>query len=147
MENVSLWSVSYTHLDVYKRQDYIRRPRLSRSALRLRDEGCRITDVAFELGLDVYKRQGHRFRTSATLTPSRVKVVYLSYSQSVGALRLTRAFSPAPPSGCMTGREMTRRVQPEVSTEGDSLFGDEREDAGAEEAPPAVDNAPEDRCV
>ena len=30
--------------------DYIRRLRLSRSALRLRDEGCRITDVAFELG-------------------------------------------------------------------------------------------------
>lgn len=42
---------------------------------------------------------------------------------------------------------MKRRVQPEVSTEGDSLLGDELEDAGAEEAPPAVDNAPEDaRC-
>lgn len=39
--------------------DYIRRLRLSRSALRLRDEGCRITDVAFELGfgsVDGYQR-------------------------------------------------------------------------------------------
>ena len=42
---------------------------------------------------------------------------------------------------------MKRRVQPEVSTEGDSLFGDELEDAGAEEAPPAVDNAPEDAAL
>ena len=42
---------------------------------------------------------------------------------------------------------MKRRVQPEVSTEGDSLPGDELEDAGAEEAPPAVDNAPEDAAV
>ena len=30
--------------------EYIRRLRLSRSALRLRDEGCRVTDVAFDLG-------------------------------------------------------------------------------------------------
>lgn len=39
--------------------DYIRRLRLSRSALRLRDEGCRITDVAFERGfgsVDGYQR-------------------------------------------------------------------------------------------
>lgn len=42
---------------------------------------------------------------------------------------------------------MKRRVQPEVSTEGDSLLGDELEDAGAEEAPPAVDNAPEDAAL
>lgn len=39
--------------------DYIRRLRLSRSALRLRDEKCRITDVAFDMGfnsVDGYRR-------------------------------------------------------------------------------------------
>jgi len=39
--------------------DYIRRLRLSRSALKLRDEACRVTDVAFELGfgsVDGYQR-------------------------------------------------------------------------------------------
>ncbi len=39
--------------------DYVRRLKLSRSALRLRDEGCRVTDVAFDLGfgsVDGYQR-------------------------------------------------------------------------------------------
>lgn len=39
--------------------EYIRRLRLSRSALRLRDENCRVTDVAFDLGfgsVDGYTR-------------------------------------------------------------------------------------------
>lgn len=39
--------------------DYIRRLRLSHSALRLRDEGCKIVDVAFQLGfgsVDGYQR-------------------------------------------------------------------------------------------
>lgn len=39
--------------------DYIRRLRLSRSALRLRDEGCRVIDVAFDMGfksVDGYQR-------------------------------------------------------------------------------------------
>jgi len=39
--------------------DYIRRLKLSRSALRLRDEKCRVTDVAFDLGfgsVDGYQR-------------------------------------------------------------------------------------------
>jgi len=39
--------------------DYIRRVRLSRSALKLRDERCRIADVAFEMGfgsVDSYQR-------------------------------------------------------------------------------------------
>ena len=39
--------------------DYIRRLRLSRSALRLRDEACRIIDVAYEMGfgsVDGYQR-------------------------------------------------------------------------------------------
>lgn len=43
--------------------DYIRRLRLSRSALRLRDEGCRITDAAFDLGfgsVDGYQRAFYR---------------------------------------------------------------------------------------
>ena len=39
--------------------EYIRRLRLSRSVLRLRDENCRVTDVAFDLGfgsVDGYTR-------------------------------------------------------------------------------------------
>lgn len=43
--------------------DYIRRLRLSRSALRLRDESCRVTDVAFEAGfgsVDGYQRAFYR---------------------------------------------------------------------------------------
>lgn len=43
--------------------DYIRRMRLSRSALRLKNEGCRVTDVAFDLGfgsVDGYQRAFRR---------------------------------------------------------------------------------------
>ena len=43
--------------------DYIRRLRLSRSALRLRDESCRVADVAFEAGfgsVDGYQRAFYR---------------------------------------------------------------------------------------
>ena len=43
--------------------DYIRRLKLSRSALRLRDEGCRVTEVAFDLGfgsVDGYQRAFRR---------------------------------------------------------------------------------------
>lgn len=43
----------------YTPADYIRRLRLSRSALRLKNEDCRVTDVAFELGfgsVDGYTR-------------------------------------------------------------------------------------------
>lgn len=43
--------------------EYIRRMRLSASALRLRDEGCRITDIAFEMGfgsVDGYQRAFYR---------------------------------------------------------------------------------------
>lgn len=43
--------------------EYIRRLRLSKSAIRLRDESCRIIDVAFELGFgsaDAYTRAFHR---------------------------------------------------------------------------------------
>lgn len=39
--------------------DYIRRLKLSKSALRLRDEGCKITDVAYDMGfgsVDGYQR-------------------------------------------------------------------------------------------
>ena len=42
---------------------YIRRLRLSRAALKLRDEACRITDVAFDLGfgsVDVFTRAFYR---------------------------------------------------------------------------------------
>ena len=43
--------------------DYIRRLKLSRSALRLRDEDCRIIDAAFDMGfgsVDGYQRAFHR---------------------------------------------------------------------------------------
>lgn len=43
--------------------DYIRRYKLSRSALRLRDEDCKVIDVAFDLGfgsVDGYQRAFHR---------------------------------------------------------------------------------------
>lgn len=43
--------------------EYIRKLRLSRSALRLRDERCRVTDVAYDLGfgsVDGYTRAFHR---------------------------------------------------------------------------------------
>lgn len=43
--------------------DYIRKLRLSKSALKLRDEACRIADVAFELGfksVDGYQRAFYR---------------------------------------------------------------------------------------
>lgn len=43
--------------------DYIRRLRLSRSALRLRDENCRVADLAFEMGfgsVDGYQRAFRR---------------------------------------------------------------------------------------
>jgi AraC-like DNA-binding protein len=43
--------------------EYIRRFRLSKSALRLKNEGCRVIDVAFDLGfgsVDGYQRAFHR---------------------------------------------------------------------------------------
>lgn len=64
LSNVSLFSpwysyrlfIQYTNLTP---ADYIRRLRLSKSALRLRDEACKISDVAFDLGfgsVDGYQR-------------------------------------------------------------------------------------------
>lgn len=57
LANVSLYSPWYSyrlftrHVGVTP-ADYIRRLRLSKSALKLRDCTCRITDVAFEMGFD-----------------------------------------------------------------------------------------------
>lgn len=64
LANVSHYSPWYSHrlfLQWTERTpaDYIRRLRLSKSALKLRDEACRIADVAFELGfgsVDGYQR-------------------------------------------------------------------------------------------
>lgn len=64
LSNASLFSpwysyrlfIQYTNLTP---ADYIRRLRLSKSALRLRDEACKISDVAFDLGfgsVDGYQR-------------------------------------------------------------------------------------------
>lgn len=64
LSRASLFSPWYScrlfkELTNYSPADYIRRLRLSRSALRLRDSECRVTDVAFELGfgsVDGYQR-------------------------------------------------------------------------------------------
>ena len=64
LASVSLFSPWYSHR-LFTRQfgltpaDYIRRLRLSRSAQRLRDEPCKIVDIAFEMGfgsVDGYQR-------------------------------------------------------------------------------------------
>ena len=64
LAGVSMFSPWYSHrLFTYHTglgpADYIRRLRLSKSALKLRDESCRIADLAFELGfgsVDGYQR-------------------------------------------------------------------------------------------
>lgn len=64
LSSVSLYSPWYsyrlfTQFTGLTPADYIRRLRLSRSALKLRDEACRIADVAFEMGfgsVDGYQR-------------------------------------------------------------------------------------------
>ncbi len=64
LSNVSMYSPWYA-ARIFKEltglypADYIRKVRLSKSALRLRDEKCRITDVAFDMGfnsVDGYQR-------------------------------------------------------------------------------------------
>ncbi len=49
--------------------DYIRRLKLSRSALRLRDEGCRVTDVAFDLGFGSVEGYQRAFRREFGCNP------------------------------------------------------------------------------
>lgn len=50
--------------------DYIRRLKLSRSALRLRDEACRITDVAFDMGFGSVDGYSRAFCREFGFTPS-----------------------------------------------------------------------------
>lgn len=64
LAKISLFSPWYSYrlfkaYTGYTPADYIRRLRLSRSAMRLRKSGCRVTDLAFELGfgsVDGYQR-------------------------------------------------------------------------------------------
>lgn len=64
LARASAFSPWYSHrlfsqLTGYSPAEYIRRLRLSKSALKLRDETCRVADVAFELGfgsVDGYQR-------------------------------------------------------------------------------------------
>ena len=64
LSDISLFSPWYsyrlfTHWTTLTPADYIRRLRLSKSALRLRDEHCKILDIALELGfgsVDGYQR-------------------------------------------------------------------------------------------
>jgi len=81
---------------------YIRRLRLSKSALKLRDSSCKITDVAFEMGfgsVDGYQRAFHReFGCNPSeytanpvpvylFTPYSVKSKYIERSLSMGNLK------------------------------------------------------------
>lgn len=50
--------------------DYIRRLRLSKSAFRLRDGGCRIADVAFEMGFGSVDGYQRAFRREFNCNPS-----------------------------------------------------------------------------
>lgn len=68
MAKVSLFSPWYTYR-LFRESlgismaEYIRKLRLSKAALRIRDEGCRIIDVAFELGfgsVDGFTRAFHK---------------------------------------------------------------------------------------
>lgn len=68
MAKVSLFSPWYSYR-LYRENlgisiaEYIRKRRLSKAALRIRDEGCRIIDVAFELGfgsVDGFTRAFHK---------------------------------------------------------------------------------------
>ncbi|WP_455542598.1 helix-turn-helix transcriptional regulator [Intestinibacter sp.] len=64
LANISLFSPWYSHrlfkeYTNYTPAEYIRRLKLSKSALRLRDEKCKIIDIAFDLGfqsVDGYQR-------------------------------------------------------------------------------------------
>lgn len=68
LAKVSLFSPWYSYrlfkaYTGYTPADYIRRLRLSKSALRLKNEECRIADIAFDLGfgsVDGYQRAFHR---------------------------------------------------------------------------------------
>lgn len=68
LARVSLFSPWYSHrlFTQYTQKtpaDYIRRLRLSKSALKLRDEDCKIADIAFEFGfgsVDGYQRAFYR---------------------------------------------------------------------------------------
>lgn len=68
LAKVSLFSPWYSYrlfkaYTGYTPADYIRRLRLSKSALRLKNEKCRIADIAFDLGfgsVDGYQRAFHR---------------------------------------------------------------------------------------
>lgn len=68
LSRVSLFSPWYSHRLFVSHvgmapADYIRRSRLSKSALKLRDDACKVTDVAFETGfgsVDGYQRAFRR---------------------------------------------------------------------------------------
>lgn len=51
--------------------EYVRRLRLSRSALRLRQEGCRVTDAALDLGFGSVDGYARAFRKEFGLKPSQ----------------------------------------------------------------------------
>lgn len=51
--------------------DYIRKLRLSRSALKLRDDSCKVTDVAFEMGFGSVDGYQRAFRREFGLNPGK----------------------------------------------------------------------------
>jgi len=76
LASVSLFSPWYsyrlfvTHVDMTP-ADYIRRLRLSKSALKLRDAPCKITDVAFEMGFGSVDGYQRAFRREFGCNPSK----------------------------------------------------------------------------
>lgn len=75
LSRASLFSPWYSHrlfkeYTNYTPADYIRRLKLSKSALRLRDEECKIIDIAFELGFQSVEGYQRAFSREFGCNPS-----------------------------------------------------------------------------
>ena len=98
LSQVSLFSPWYSYR-LFQRHtgltvtEYVRRLRLSRSAMRLKHERCRVTDVAYELGfgsVDGYQRAFHRAFGCNPAEYARTKVpipLFIPYGVKFRALR------------------------------------------------------------
>ena len=98
LSQVSLFSPWYSYR-LFQRHtgltvtEYVRRLRLSRSAMRLKHEHCRVTDVAYELGfgsVDGYQRAFHRAFGCNPAEYARTKVpipLFIPYGVKFRALR------------------------------------------------------------
>ncbi len=92
LSRVSLFSPWYSHRLFVNHvgmppADYIRKSRLSKSALKLRDDSCKIADVAFEMGFGSVDGYQRAFRREFGFNPSQYAAkpvpVYLFTSYGV----------------------------------------------------------------